>query len=346
MAGMARAAIIGGGAFGTAMACVLSRSGHDVLVWAREPEVVEAINGHSTNPLFLRDVALVPAIRATGDLGAAATGRDFILVAVPAQHLRGIVRAMCPHLEPGTPVVTCSKGIEQSTLALMPEIIAQELPQAAAAVMSGPSFAREIALDLPCGVVMAAPDPAAAGRLAEALANPRFCVQPSGDVPGVAVAGVMKNVVAIASGIAAGRKLGENARATLINHGLVEAARLGIAKGGRRATFMGLAGIGDMMLTANSLQSRNTSLGVALGEGRRLAEILAGRKEVTEGAHSVEAVAALARGLGVDMPITQALDAVLSRGADLDDSIAGLFARLRVAGRTAPSAAKEGVFSE
>jgi glycerol-3-phosphate dehydrogenase (NAD(P)+) len=335
---MSRVAIIGGGAFGTAMACVLSRSGHDALVWAREPEVVEAINGHSTNPLFLRDVGLPPAVRATGELAAAVAGRDFILVAAPAQHLRAVVRAMRPHVRPGTPVVTCSKGIERGTSALMPEVIAEELPQAVVAVMSGPSFAREIALDLPCGVVMASSDPAVAGRLAGEVANPRFCVQASGDVPGVAVAGVMKNVVAIASGIAAGRKLGENARATLITDGLVEATRLGIAKGGHRATFMGLAGIGDMMLTANSLQSRNTSLGVALGEGRRLEEVLAGRKEVTEGAFSVEAIAALAAKLGVEMPITLALDAVLNHGARLDDAIAGLLARLRGTAKTPVSA--------
>ena len=338
MPGMSKVAIIGGGAFGTAMACVVSRSAHDVLLWAREPEVVEAINGHSTNPQFLRDVALPRAIRATGDLAAAATGRDFILVAVPAQHLRAVVRAMRSHVRPGTPVVTCSKGIERGTSALMPEVVAEELPQAAVAVMSGPSFAGEIALELPCGVVMASAELAVAERLAGEVANPRFCVYASADIPGVAVAGVMKNVVAIASGIAAGRKLGENARATLITHGLVEATRLGIAKGGKRGTFMGLAGVGDMMLTANSLQSRNTSLGVALGEGRTLEEVLAGRKQVTEGAFSVEAIAALAARLEVDMPITRALDAVLNHGARLDDSIAGLLARLAAARRPATSA--------
>ena len=337
MPGMSRVAIIGGGAFGTAMACVLGRSGHDVLIWALEPEVVEAINAHSTNPLFLRDVALAPPIRATGDLAAAA-GRDYILVAVPAQHLRKIVRTLGPHLKRGTPVVTCSKGIERGTSALMPEIVAEELPQATVAVMSGPSFAREIALDLPCGVVMASADPDVAGRLAGEVANPRFCVQASADVAGVAVAGVMKNVIAIASGIAAGRKLGENARATLITHGLAESTRLGMAKGGRRATFMGLAGIGDMMLTANSLQSRNTSLGVALGEGRRLEQILAGRKEVTEGVFSVEALTALAGRLGVAMPITEALDHVLNHGAGLDATMAALLTRL-AGGAALPAAA-------
>jgi glycerol-3-phosphate dehydrogenase (NAD(P)+) len=210
----------------------------------------------------------------------------------------------------------------------MPEVIAEMLPQCTVAVLSGPSFAREIALDLPCGVVLACGDSGTRDALSRAIANPRFCVHPSEDVIGAAVGGVMKNVIAIASGIAAGRKLGENARSTLVTYGLVEAVRLGLAKGAKRATFMGLAGIGDLMLTANSLQSRNTSLGVALGEGRRLADVLAGRKEVTEGAFSVEALAALAGRLGLEMPITEALDRVLNHHADLDAAIAQLLAWL------------------
>jgi glycerol-3-phosphate dehydrogenase (NAD(P)+) len=216
----------------------------------------------------------------------------------------------------------------------MPEVIAETLPQAGIAVLSGPSFAREIALDLPCGVVLACEDTGMGDALSRAIANPRFCVQPSEDIIGTAVGGVMKNVIAIASGIAAGRKLGENARSTLITYGLGEATRLGIAKGAAPATFTGLAGIGDLMLTANSLQSRNTSLGVALGEGRKLADVLAGRKEVTEGAFSVEALAALARRLGLEMPITETLDQVLNHHADLDAAIERLLARLARAART------------
>jgi glycerol-3-phosphate dehydrogenase (NAD(P)+) len=325
---MSRVGIIGGGAFGTAMACVASRSGHEVLLWALEPEVAAAVNGEAANPHFLPDVTLPPGIRATNDLSRAAHGMDFILMAVPAQHLRGIAAAMRASVAPGTPVVTCSKGIERGSCALMPEVIAETLPQAKVAVLSGPSFAREIALDLPCGVALACRTAALRESLAAAIANPRFCVRPSPDVVGAAVGGVMKNVVAIASGIAAGRKLGENARSTLVTYGLHEAVRLGLAKGARRETFMGLAGIGDLMLTAGSLQSRNTSLGVALGEGRPLADILAGRRQVTEGAHSIEALAALARRLDVAMPITEALDQVLNHHADLDAAMAGLLARL------------------
>jgi glycerol-3-phosphate dehydrogenase (NAD(P)+) len=328
MAAMSSVGIIGGGAFGTAMACVISRSGHDAIIWAREPEVVEAINAHSTNPVFLREVPLPGTVKATGDLAAATAGRDFILLAVPAQHLRGIAAQMRGLVRPGSPVVTCSKGIERGSCALMPEVMAETLPQSKVAVLSGPSFAREIALDLPCGVVLACGDARVREFLSRAIANPRFCVHPSDDVTGAAIGGVMKNVVAIASGIAAGRKLGENARATLVTHGLWESVRLGLAKGAKRTTFMGLAGIGDLMLTANSLQSRNTSLGVALGEGRKLEEVLAGRKEVTEGAHSVEALAALAARLRVDMPITEALDGVLNRQGDLDAAMARLLTRL------------------
>ena len=325
---MARVGIIGGGAFGTAMACVIRRSGHDCLIWAREPEVVAGINGEGVNPLFLAGVGLVPGITATNDIAPATRERDFILMAVPAQHVRGVAANMRAFLAAGTPVVTCSKGIERGTCALMPEVLAETLPGATVAVLSGPSFAREIAVDLPCAVTLACADDDVRARLAREIANPRFCIHPSDDVIGAAIGGVMKNVISIGSGIAAGRKLGENARATLITLGLAEAMRLGLAKGAKRDTFMGLSGIGDLMLTANSLQSRNTSLGVALGEGRKLAEVLAGRKEVTEGAFSTEAVAALARRLGVEMPITFALDEVLNHGAELEPAIARLIARL------------------
>jgi glycerol-3-phosphate dehydrogenase (NAD(P)+) len=325
---MARVGIIGGGAFGTAMACVIRRSGHDCLVWAREPEVVAGINADGVNALFLGGVRLQPGIAATNDIAPATRERDFILMAVPAQHVRGVAANMRPFLAAGTPVVTCSKGIERGTCALMPEVLAETLPGATIAVLSGPSFAREIAVDLPCAVTLACAEDDVRARLAREIANPRFCIHPSDEVIGVAIGGVMKNVISIGSGIAAGRKLGENARATLITLGLAETMRLGFAKGARHDTFRGLSGIGDLMLTANSLQSRNTSLGVALGEGRKLAEVLAGRKEVTEGAFSTEAVAALARQLGVEMPITFALDEVLNHGAELEPAIARLIARL------------------
>lgn len=320
---MARIGIVGGGAFGTAMACVLRRSGHEVTVWAREPEVVAAINRQAVNPLFLPGVRLPAGVLASE--GMEFVGKaGFVLLAPPAQHMRAVTAALAPHLTPGTPVVSCSKGIERGSLALMPEVLRDTLPQAPVAVLSGPSFAREIANDLPCGVALACADLALSRRLALEIRNPRFCVHPSDDVIGAAAGGVMKNVIAIASGIAAGRNLGENARATLVTLGLEEALRLGLAKGAREDTFRGLAGIGDMMLTAHSLTSRNPSLGFALGEGKPLAEILSRRKEVTEGAFSTEAVAALARRLDLDMPITFALDRVLNHGADISAELARL----------------------
>jgi glycerol-3-phosphate dehydrogenase (NAD(P)+) len=325
---MARVSIIGGGAFGTAMACVVRRSGQEVLLWAREADVVESINSNRANPHFLPDVRLPEGIRATGDLAEAAGAGDIVLMVAPAQHVRSVAGAMRPALRRGTIVVGCSKGIERGSCALMPEVLADMLPEATVAILSGPSFAREIANELPCGVVLASADWSAAEKAARLIANPRFCVHLSDDVVGTALGGVMKNVVSIASGIAHGRKLGENARATIVTLGLEESARLGIAKGAKASTFLGLAGAGDFMLTANSLQSRNTSLGVALGEGKRLADILAGRRQVTEGAFSAEGAAALARQLHVEMPITDALDALLNRGEDLDAAMGRLLHHL------------------
>jgi len=318
---MARIGVIGGGAFGTAMACVVRRSGHDVQLWAREAEVVDAINREGRNAVFLAGVQLVEGIRATGDMAGACAGADFLLLAPPAQHMREIAARLRPALAPGVPVVSCSKGLEQGSLTLMPEVLAAVLPETPVAVLSGPSFAREIALDLPCGVALASADAALARRLAPLIANPRFGVHPNADPVGTAIGGLMKNVVAIASGVLAGRKLGENARATLVTRGLAEAIRFGLAKGARRETFDGLAGIGDMMLTAHSMQSRNSTLGFALGEGKRLADVLAGRKQVFEGAFSAQAVVKLAACLGVDMPISIAVDQLLNHGAALEASV-------------------------
>jgi glycerol-3-phosphate dehydrogenase (NAD(P)+) len=326
MKAMARIGVVGGGAFGTAMACVSRRSGHDVIVWAREPEVAAAINEQGANPVFLPGVRLPPGIAATADLAAALAGCDFALLAVPAQHMRSIASRMQGLLDPGTPLVSCSKGIERGTLALMPRVLQEALPAARVAVLSGPSFARDIAAGLPAGVTLACSDYALAKRLCGEIGNPGFCVHPSRDVTGAAVGGVMKNVIAIASGILAGRRLGESARATLVTLGLEETVRLGLALGAQRETFDGFAGVGDLMLTAGSVQSRNTSLGVALGEGRRLDEILAARREVTEGAHSAESIAALARRHDLRLPIAEGVDAILNHGADLAATLEPLLA--------------------
>ena len=321
---MANVGIVGGGAFGTGMACVVRRSGHDVLIWAREPEVVASINRLGRNDQFLPEAKLPAGIAATGNLAEAVGGADFVLLAPPAQHMRAVAGALRPHLPKGVPVVSCSKGVERGTLALMPQVLAEVLPGVAAGVLSGPSFAKEIGIDLPCGVALAFEDLPLARKLSSEIQNRNFCVHPSDDPVGAAIGGVMKNVVAIASGVAAGRKLGENARASVVTLGLAETVRLGLALGAKRETFDGFAGIGDMMLTAHSAQSRNTSLGIALAEGQSLKDVLSKRIAVTEGAFSAEAVVALAARHGVRMPVAQAVDAVLNRGQSLDAAIAGV----------------------
>ena len=326
VAPMARIGVIGAGAFGTAMACVLRRSGHEVAIWAREPEVAAWINEDGLNPLYLRGVRLVPGIRAASDIGEAARGADFLLLAPPAQHMREVTARLRPFVKAGTPLVSCSKGIERGTCKLMSQVIAETLPGSPVAVQSGPSFANEVASDLPAAVTLACADAALGERLAQAIQNPRFLLYLSDDVIGAHLGGVLKNVLAIACGIATGMKLGANARAMLVARGLAETARLGIAMGARLETFLGLSGIGDIDLSCNSANSRNMSLGIALGEGRKLAEVLGERVTVQEGVHSAQGVVALARRHGVEMPIAEAVDRMLNHGAALEETIARLLA--------------------
>jgi glycerol-3-phosphate dehydrogenase (NAD(P)+) len=323
---MAQIGVIGAGAFGTALACVLRRSGHGVVLWAREPEVAQSINRDGMNPVFLRGVPLAPGIIATHDLAVASSGADFLMLAPPAQHTRAVTAALRPFLPPGTPVVTCSKGVELGTCALMSQVLAETLPESPVAVLSGPSFANEIAADLPTGVTLACRDLALGERLAHAIGTQRFRAYLTDDVTGTHLGGVLKNVLAIACGIAAGRKFGNSARSALVARGLAELARLGLAMGGRLETFMGLSGVGDINLSCNSPNSRNHSLGIALGEGRTLGDILGERVTVQEGVHSAESVAALARRHGADMPISMAVDQVLNHGAGVDATIAQLLA--------------------
>jgi len=333
---MARIGIIGGGAFGTALSCVMRRRGHEVCLWAREREVVAAINASGTNPAYLRGIRLPPGVRATRDIAAAADA-DLLLLAPPAQHMRNVMKALRPAYDVSTPVVTCSKGIERGSCALMSQVIAETLPGAPLAVLSGPSFAHDIAADRPVGVSLACGDVALGEQLSGLIGSPRFRTYLTDDVTGVLLGGVLKNVIAIACGVAMGRKMGDSTRATLFARGLAEMTRLGVAMGARLETFIGLAGAGDLSLSCNSIGSRNTSLGVALGEGRKLRDILQERVTVQEGVHSAESVAALAVRYAVDMPIVQAVDAVLNHDADIDDAIARLLARPyhfeRVAGR-------------
>ncbi len=324
---MARIGVIGGGAFGTAMACVLRRRGHEVVLWAREPEVVDTVNVKRENAVFLRGVTLPEGIVATAEMAAAARESEFVLLVPPAQHMRAVTASLQPHLAAGTPVVSCSKGIERGSCALMSQVLADTLPQARVAILSGPSFAAEIAVDLPAGVTLACADPVLGARLEQAIGSARFRVYLSDDVIGAQVSGVMKNVLAIACGIVTGKGLGNSMRAMLLARGLAEAVDLGLALGARLETFLGLSGIGDIDLSCNSPQSRNMSLGMELGRGRTLEQILGERITVQEGVHSSSAIAELAARLGVDMPIAGLVDRVLNHGADPDRELDALMAQ-------------------
>ena len=323
---MQRIGIIGGGAWGTALAVTARRAGRDVILWAREAEVVAAINECHENPLFLPGIAVDPAIAATGELAVAAAA-DAVLLVVPAQHLREIAAVLAPSLRPGAAVVICAKGVEAATGALMSEVAAALLPGAMLAVLSGPTFAGEVARGLPTAVTLATADPAVGRAIIAALGTRSFRPYLSDDVVGAEIGGAVKNVLAIACGIVAGRRLGDNARAALITRGLAEMVRLARVKGGRAETLMGLSGLGDLTLTCTGVQSRNHSLGFALGEGKSLSEILGPRRSIAEGVSSAAALGALGRRLGVDMPIVAAVDAILHHAADIDETIAGLLAR-------------------
>jgi glycerol-3-phosphate dehydrogenase (NAD(P)+) len=321
-----RIGVIGGGAWGTALAAAARRGGCAVTLWAREAEVVEAINQRHENPDFLPGIALDPVIRATGDLAEAANA-DAVLLVTPAQHTRQATTDLRGGLAPGTPVIICAKGVETGSGALMSEVLAETLPDTPVAVLSGPSFAAEVARDLPTAVTLAATDITLAKRLAAMIGSTHFRPYHGDDPVGAQIGGAVKNVMAIACGIAKGRGLGDNTGAALITRGLAEMARLGAALGARRETLMGLSGLGDLVLTCSHEQSRNFALGIAVGQGTFLDDYLAGRMTVAEGVASAAATVALAARHKVDMPIARAVDAVLNQRADIDLEIAGLLAR-------------------
>jgi glycerol-3-phosphate dehydrogenase (NAD(P)+) len=318
--------IIGAGAWGTALAHALTRAGRGVVLLAREAEVARDINQDHQNPRFLPGVELDTSIVATTD-GTQAVAADAVLLVAPSQFLRQVCAPLAAAWTPGVAAVICAKGIERQSLALMSEVVAEVLPQAPIAVLSGPTFAREVAAGNPAAVTLAAADPGLGQDLARAIGTPQFRTYLTDDIIGAQMGGAVKNVLAIACGIVQGRGLGDNARAALITRGLGEIVRLGKAKGGRPETLMGLSGLGDLTLTCNAMQSRNYSLGVALGEGEALDEVLGRRASVAEGVASASSVAALAEKLGVDMPICAAVNRVLNEGADIGDIIAGLLAR-------------------
>jgi len=321
-----RIGIIGGGAWGTALGVTAGRAGRDVVLWARESAVVSAINAEHRNTMFLPDVALDPGIVACSDF-AAVCEVDALLLVAPAQFLRAVCAEIAPHLKPGVPVVICAKGIEQGSGALMSDIVEDTLPDTTVAALSGPTFAIEVARGQPTAVTLACADAAIGQALVDALGTRSFRPYLSDDVVGAEVGGAVKNVLAIASGVVTGRNLGENARAALITRGLAEIIRLGRVLGARPETLMGLSGLGDLVLTCSSEQSRNMSLGAALGRGQRLNDILNERRSVAEGVASAPAVVALAKRLEIEMPISAAVNALLSGDAEVEDIIEGLMAR-------------------
>lgn len=321
-----RVAVIGAGAWGTALAQLLARNGHKVVLWARRPEHARAIAAARENRDYLAGVVLDDAIGASGE-AADVGGAEVVLLAVPSQHLRAVANRLAHHLPARAPVVLCAKGIERDSLALMTEVAGVALPGRPLAVLSGPTFAAEVARGLPTAVALATLDAALGAELVALLGTQTFRPYLSDDPIGAEVGGAVKNVLAIACGVVAGRGLGENARAALITRGLAEITRLAVALGGRAETLMGLSGLGDIVLTCASPTSRNTSLGIALGQDRPLAEVMAERRSVAEGVFSAGPVATLAQRLGVAMPIVQAIDAVLNRDADLTQTIGALLAR-------------------
>lgn len=319
-------AVVGGGAWGTALAQVAAKAGREVTLWARETEVVEAINAAHENRTFLPGIRLDPAIRATGNIAEAARA-DALLMVTPAQHMRRMLEELAPHVAERKPVVLCAKGVEQSTNRLLTEVLAEAMPRAAAAVLSGPSFAAEVARGLPTAVTLACEDEAVAEGLVHAIGLPTFRPYYSSDLVGAEVGGAVKNVLAIACGIVEGKKFGDSARAALTTRGFAELTRLGLALGARPETLAGLSGLGDLILTCNSPKSRNMSLGIALGEGKTLEEIMGSRNSVSEGVHSATAVVALARKYDIEMPIAEAVANIVGGRAGVDETIAALLAR-------------------
>ena len=318
-----RLGVIGGGAWGTALAQVSASSGRDTLLWAREPEVVEAINSSHENTTFLAGHKLSAAVRATGDLADLANC-DAWLVVTPAQHMRSVLEA-APAL--GRPLILCSKGIEERSGAMLHRVASEAAPGAPIAVLSGPTFAHEVAAGLPTAVTLAAEDQSLAVALRDRIAQPTFRVYLSDDVAGAEIGGAVKNVLAIACGVVDGKGLGQNARAALIARGFAEMTRFGLANGARRETLVGLSGLGDLVLTCSSTSSRNFSLGKGIGEGRSASELMSDRRTVAEGAFTAPVLARLAEERRIDMPIIAAVDGLLAGRFSVDQVLEQLLSR-------------------
>lgn len=309
-----RIAVIGAGSWGTALANLLAKKGLEVILWAYERELVERLQTTWVNDLYLAEIKLDGRMQFTADLAAAVNGRQVVVLVSPSQVMRRVVEQLRPHLERDCLLVSAAKGIENDTLLLMSEVLEQVLGGAVAsrcAYLSGPSFAREVAAELPTAVAIAADDGEVARTAQELFHTDYFRVYTNPDVVGTELGGALKNVIALAAGVSDGLGFGHNARAALITRGLVEMARLGAAKGAQAETFAGLAGMGDLVLTCTGDLSRNRTVGMELGRGRRLGEILGGMRMVAEGVKTTLSAYQLAQQLGVAMPITEQMYRIL-----------------------------------
>lgn len=317
-----RICVIGGGAWGTALALNARRAGHEVSLWARDAATVEAINTDRANPRYLPGVAIDEGVHATTDPAEALAGAAEVLAVVPAQTLRGVLAAVAPHMPAGATLVLCAKGIERATGQLMTEVVGEVLPGAATAVLSGPSFATDVARGLPTAVVVASAGRERAARLARLLSTPAFRCYSNDDVVGVEMGGALKNVLAIAAGTVSGAGLGASAQAAMVTRGFVELRRMAAAFGARPETVMGLSGFGDLMLSCGSAQSRNFAYGLALGRGSALAGL-----PLAEGVPTAEIAASIADDRGIAAPIIHAVHDLLRGRTTVRDAVAALMSR-------------------
>ena len=325
-----RIAVIGGGSWGTALAGRLAANGNDTVLWAYEPELVAEINARRTNSLYLPGINLHPTLACTGDLEEAVRGRSIVLLVTPVQVMRGVLKQLAPYIASDAIIANASKGIELETLQTVSQICGELLGDAALAryvALSGPTFAREVAQELPSLIVAASRNAAASGRVQAAFSCPCLRVYTNSDVIGVELGGAVKNVIAIAAGICDGLGFGHNARAALITRGLAEMNRLGQAMGAQKATFAGLAGMGDLVLTCTGDLSRNRTVGFKLGQGMQLTDILAEMRMVAEGVKSAASVYQLSRKLGAEMPIVEKTYQILHENKPARQAVIELMAR-------------------
>lgn len=322
-----RVAVVGAGAWGTALADVLARNGHETILWAHEADVAESITREHVNHRFLPDRPLSPTLRASSSMEETLDGAELVTFVAPSHVLRRVASGAREAMPDDIPLVVATKGIERGSLRIMTDVIAEELPGHEVAALSGPSFAAEVASRQPTAVVVAAARHETAMDVQRAFSNDEFRVYTHDDVIGVELGGALKNVMAVATGIGEGLGLGFNSRAALITRGLAEMTRLGVAVGAQASTFAGLAGMGDLVLTCTGSLSRNRSVGMEIGQGRALAEIMAGRETVAEGVTTTESAYELAEREGIEMPIVAAVHRVLFEGHSPRQAIVDLMGR-------------------